>query len=222
MGDAPLVRTLPARTLGRYLIDSGRADGPRPLLLGFHGYGENPEKHLAELQRIPGAEAALRVAVQALHRFMNTRTNEIVASWMTRQDREQAIADNVDYVASVLAAVEHEHPGDGRRVFVGFSQGTAMAYRAAARAGRPVAGLIVLGGDVPPELADDRNPLPPVLIGRGTRDTWYTEAKMAADLELLRRRDVPAETLVFDGGHEWTDEFRHGAGRFLKRVLAGD
>jgi predicted esterase len=218
---APLVRTIPARTLGRYLIDGAEGPGSLPLLVGFHGYGESPEKHLSELRQIPGAEAARRVAVQGLHRFMNTRTNEIVASWMTRQDREQAIADNVDYVTSVLDAVEREHPGGARRVFVGFSQGTAMAYRAAARTGRPCHGLIILGGDVPPELADDGSPLPPVLIGRGKRDTWYTEAKMAGDLELLRRRGVPVETLVFDGGHEWTNEFRRAAGRFLGRVLAG-
>jgi predicted esterase len=221
MGDAPVVRTLPARTLGRYLIDDAENRGSLPLLVGFHGYGENAEKHLGELRRIPGAEATRRVAVQGLHRFMSTRTNEVVASWMTRQDREQAITDNVDYVASVLEAVEREHPGNGRRVFVGFSQGTAMAYRAAARAGHPCHGLIVLGGDVPPELADDRHPLPPVLIGRGRRDAWYTEAKMSSDLELLGRRDVRVETLVFDGGHEWTDAFRSAAGRFLARVLAG-
>lgn len=215
----PVVRTLPARTLGRYLIEGG--PGVLPLVVGFHGYGESAEKHMDELRRIPGAEATRRVAVAALHRFMNRGTGEIVGSWMTRQDREQAIADNVEYVAGVLAAVEREHPGNGRRVFVGFSQGTAMAYRAAAKAGHPCHGLVILGGDAPPELAEDRSPLPPVLIGRGTGDTWYTEAKMAGDLELLRRRGVSAETLVFEGGHEWTDEFRRAAGRFLARVLAG-
>jgi predicted esterase len=217
----PLVRTIPARTLGRYLIDNAESRAPLPLLVGFHGYRENAEKHLEDLRRIPGAEATRRVAVQGLHRFMNLKTNEIVASWMTRQDREQAIADNVDYVASVLDAVDREHPGDGRRVFVGFSQGTSMAYRAAAKAGHPGHGLIVLGGDMPPELADDPSPLPPVLIGRGARDSWYTEERMANDLERLRRRGVLVETLVFDGGHEWTDEFRSAAGRFLGRVLAG-
>ena len=42
--------------------------------------------------------------MQALHPFY-TKTERIVASWMTRQDRELAIADNIRYVQAVIDAV---------------------------------------------------------------------------------------------------------------------
>ena len=53
--------------------------------------------------------------------------------------------------------------------------------------------------------------LPPLLLARGIRDEWYTEEKFNEDLKFFE----PARTLVFDGGHEWTDEFRAAAGEFL-------
>jgi predicted esterase len=214
---APVVRVVPAQTLGRYLIeDRGES---RPLLVGFHGYGENAEIHFDQLRRLPGAERFRTVAVQALHRFYNTKAGIVVGSWMTRLDREQAISDNLAYVARVLDEAERDFGPVSGLVYVGFSQGAAMAYRAAARIARPSRGVVVLGGDVPPDVADDlAAALPPVFIGRGTEDTWYTEAKLARDLDTLRARGTPVETFVFSGGHEWAPTFLEAAGGFLARV----
>ena len=139
---------------------------------------------------------------------------------MTRQDRELAIADNIAYVHDVVNAVRREYKTAGRLVYCGFSQGVAMAYRAALRAGHPCRGIIALAGDVPPELRSDPElAWPPVLIGRGKLDTWYTQEKLDSDLEFLRNARVAVTPLVFKGGHEWTDAFRAAAGRFLAELL---
>jgi predicted esterase len=198
---------------GHYLLEV--PPEPAGCLVGFHGYGENADRHLAELRRIPGAAGWALCAIQALHPFYN-RQGEVIASWMTRFDREQAIADNVAYVASVLADVRRGLPSASCLVYLGFSQGAAMAYRAAASCGQPCQGIIVLGGDVPPELAEsDLSLFPPVLLGRGRSEEWYDAAKMEHDVELLRGKGVDIQPLIFDGGHEWTDQFRAAAGRFL-------
>ena len=108
-----------------------RADRGR-LLFSFHGYGEDAATNLAALQRIPNIDGWLLVAVQALHPFY-TKNDRIVASWMTRQDRELAIADNIRYVGTVVEAMRSEFTtAAASTVFAGFSQGVAMAYRAAA------------------------------------------------------------------------------------------
>jgi predicted esterase len=213
-----LRRTLPATTIGAYLVAAPEDPRPAPLLVGFHGYGQNAGSCLSELLRIPGAASCRVVAIEALHRFYDLRHREVIGSWMTKVDREQAIADNVGYVASVLAELARETDGDDRLVYVGFSQGACMAYRAAVRGPRPAQGIIALGGDLPPDVGDDVA-LPPVLIGRGHRDTWYTEEKLAADLDRLGARGADVEVVRFDGGHEWTDVFRERAGAFLRRVL---
>ena len=191
---------------GRFLLER-RSD--ERLLVGFHGYGETADVHLAELLRIPGGERWSVAAVQALHPFYR-RTGEVVASWMTSLDREQAVADNIEYVNRVLDATGRP----SRIVFCGFSQGVAMAWRALRCA--PAAGLMALAGDVPPDIVSDPPPIPPVLLGRGSGEEWYSEEKLKKDLSFLEGR-VPVTLCRFEGGHLWTDEFRSAAGTFLDR-----
>jgi predicted esterase len=215
-----LTRTIEARVHGRYLVRVPRPPGPWPALYSFHGYGEDAVANLAAVERIPGVDDWLIVAVQALHPFY-AKNQRVVASWMTRQDRDLAIADNVRYVRAVADAVAREYPVTSSIVFAGFSQGVAMAYRAAAHI--PAAAVIALAGDVPPDIAnapDDsaRSVLPHVLIGRGTADDWYTKEMMTTDAARLMNLASHVETCVFIGGHEWTDEFIAAAGAFLTRL----
>ena len=210
------LRTIEAAVHGRYLVQVPRAGGPWPALFSFHGYGEDAAVNLAAVQRIPGIAEWLIVAVQALHPFY-TKKQQVVASWMTRQDRELAIDDNVRYVRRVIDAVTSEFAINPGIVLAGFSQGVAMAYRAAGHI--TAAGVIALAGDVPPDIPShpDRSTLPQVPVGRGTTDTWYTDEKMAADVGRLTDLAASVETTVFVGGHEWTDAFLETAGSFLAR-----
>lgn len=219
--DAPIVRTVATTVHGTYLVapPAGGA-APQLLLVGFHGYGERAEDHLAALRRIPGADRWLLCAVQGLHPFYR-KNGEVVASWMTSFDRDNAIADNVAYAGAVVAAVREEFPAAGPLAYIGFSQGVAMAYRAAVGAApdnHRAAALVALAGDVPPEVAaraDLAAVLPPVLIGAGQSDGWYGPAELDRDVALLTAKGVAAEGLAFAGGHEWTTEFLDRAGVFL-------
>ncbi len=201
------IRLIETPVHGRILFRP--ADGDR-LLVGFHGYGKTADVHLTELERVPGADRWSLASVQALHPFYVRSTQEVVASWMTRVDRDHAIADNIEYVRRVIADL----PVARTLVFAGFSQGAAMAWRAAAAI--HCSGVIVLGGHLPSEISADAT-LPPALIGRGTRDDWYTEEKFKKDLSFLSGR-IQLTTFVFEGGHEWTDDFSRAAGEFLEEV----
>src|SRR2546428_12526266 len=120
---------------GRSLVEVPAGGGPWPLLVGFHGYAEAAEDQLARLRSSASAGDWLVVAVQGLHRFYRGRRNDVVASWMTRQGRELAIADNLAYVAAAIDAGAAEWTTEGAAVVAGFSQGGAMAFRAAAHRG---------------------------------------------------------------------------------------
>jgi len=125
---------IPATVHGHYVVEGEDGDEPRPLLVGFHGYAETAESHLEALRRLPGVARWRLCAIQALHPFYNRKSLEVVASWMTRLDRETAIADNTRYVAEVVSAVKRDFPTREPVAYAGFSQGVAMAYRAAAGA----------------------------------------------------------------------------------------
>ena len=214
-------RSIATTIHGRYELAPPATPGATapPLLVGFHGQGEPVALQFERQRRIPGTGEWAHCAVQGLHRVYRGRDQEVVASWLTRQDRELAIADNLQYVAAVVAEVRAEL-GTGPLVFAGFSQGVAMAFRAAAAAS--CQGVIALCGDVPPELAE-RDPLvlPPVLLARGSADDWYTAHKLDHDAQLLRSRNIAVETITFDGGHEWTDAFAAAASAFLARIREG-
>jgi predicted esterase len=213
-------RTIATAVHGRYLTIPAVASGPAPILVGFHGYGEDAETQLERLRAIPGSDRWLLVSIQALHRFYERRTNRIVASWMTSQDRENAIVDNIGYVEACLAAVAADWPVAARVVFAGFSQGVGMAFRSAASSTATGASVMAVGGDTPPELTPSSlQRLTRVLIARGASDTWYTQEKFADDDRRLREAAVQVRALEFDGGHEWSSEVVSAASDFLREHL---
>ncbi len=210
-------RTIAVRTHGRYLIDSPAS--ATATLVGFHGYQENAAIHLEVLRRIAGGRVVTLVSIQALHRFYN-RANTVVAGWMTREDRELAIADNITYVAAVLAEIAGDTGPTRPLIYAGFSQGVAMAYRAAAFVQRPCDGIIALAGDVPPDVVPVAAALPTTLLGRGSEDAWYAAEQMEADVTALRGAGVAVVEHAFAGGHLWEDTFIARAGAFLDDRIA--
>jgi predicted esterase len=208
---------IPALTHGVSLVQPAQAAASRGLLVGFHGYMETALMQMNRLLTIPGSGLWTLVAIEGLHRFYRGRSQEVVASWMTREDREVAIADNLAYVAAALDEVPHAR--SARIVYAGFSQGVAMAFRAAVLGRDRASGIISVGGDVPPELlAHSAARFPPVLFARGTRDELLTQPGFEADLAALTACGAAAQALLYEGGHEWTADVARAAGVFLETV----
>jgi predicted esterase len=211
-----LERTIAVTTHGRYLVAVSKRSAPAPLLVGFHGYAESAETQMARLQKIPGAENWTLISIQGLHRFYQRRSDTVIASWMTRQDRELAMADNAAYVAAVVDAEWSASQGRNGVVYAGFSQGVAMAFRAAVHSPQPVLGVVAAGGDVPPEIdRDTLSRVPHVLVCRGSEEAWYTADKFEADQTRLRQAGVVLVKAAVGGGHEWSDEVVAAAAGFL-------
>lgn len=216
---SPVTVVMPARTHGRYLVVPPAAAGPAPLLAGFHGYAEGAQAQLDRLRATPGSDQWLVVSVQGLHRFYQRRTNDVVAGWMTSQDRELAMADNADYVAATLAHAGARWSVKPPLVFAGFSQGVAMAFRAAVTAPLQPSGVIAVGGDVPPELGPAAlGRLPAVLICRGSRDEWYKPETFAEDIRRLQGSGVDVRPFEFEGGHEWSADVVAASAIFLREL----
>lgn len=211
------------RTRGRFLLEAGTY-GKGSLAVAFHGYAENARAALEELR------ASLRytqtqhhlLAIEGLHAFYDRKGEKIYRSWMTRDLRLEAIADNVSYVAQVLDQVRPRVGWGCPLVFVGFSQGVAMAWRAAVRGGHGARAVAALAGDLPPELAELPLELPfpsRALLGRGSEETYYSGERLERDRSELERRGVEVTAVEFEGGHEWTDAFRVALADLLDRAV---
>jgi predicted esterase len=210
-------RSIAVRTHGRYLVD--RAVGePAGLLIGCHGYAENADMQQERLRTIAGAERWTCVSVQGLHRFYRGRSEDVVASWMTRQNRDEMIVDNVAYVLAVVNEVLAGSVPPLPIAFAGFSQGVATAFRAACASEHPSA-VIAVGGDIPPDIDSRRLAwLRGVLIARGRSDAWYTAVKYHGDLGRLADAGASVRPLELEGGHDWTADFSRAAGAFLNSL----
>lgn len=201
-------------THGRVLVRE--AADPSAVVVGFHGYMESAEIQMDRLATLPGAERWTLISVQGLHRFYKGRTEDVIAGWMTRQDRDDMIADNIEYADRVIEAVA---PSSVPLFTAGFSQGVAMAFRAGVRGRRRPGGIIAVGGDVPPELiADPSAEFPAILLARGEADEWYTTEKITADVTALGARGIHPLVFLYPGGHDWTEDVADTAARFVRKL----
>lgn len=108
---------------GNFLFRNPLKGEARTVLVGFHGYAENAEIQFERLLTIPGSDKDLLCSIQALHPFYRTKTGEVVASWMTRFQREQAIIENRCFVDRVLDKLRERVPDHVPLVWSDFHKG---------------------------------------------------------------------------------------------------
>jgi predicted esterase len=202
---------------GRYLVETPAGDGPFHILAGFHGYGQTAEDQMELLRQIPGSEHWLCCSIEALHPFMNVK-GDPGSCWMTRRDRDLRIAENVRYADAVLDRIKHDHSVTGTLVLHGFSQGVAMACRAAMLGKHAASGVMLLGSEIPPEL-EALGRMGNVHLGRGDSDRFYPQEKFQADTARLRDAGVLVEAIRYHGGHSPTADYLASAGRFLQSIV---
>ena len=92
-----------------------------------------------------------------------------------------------------------------------------MACRAALLGDTKAGGVLILGGDIPPEFID-LNRMSRILIGRGNEDQLYSLEKWQEDLNRIDKSDLKSTLCTFDGGHRWSESYSEAAGKFLEDI----
>ncbi len=201
---------------GRYLLHLPSHSRPAPLLAGFHGYGQRAEDELKLLCAIPGSESWLCCSIEALHPVY-TEKGSTGASWMTSRDRDRRIEENVRYVNAVVERIRALYAVNTTLCFHGFSQGAGMAWRSGLLGTYAATALMVLGGDIPPELSLN-GCRSSVHLARGSRDRFYKEEAYERDKARLHAESVPFVTTLFSGAHKATAAYFQAAGEFLDTI----
>ena len=139
----------------RYFTVGGGADPLPEAWIVLHGLGQLASAFITYFESIATPER-LFVAPEGLNRYYvapgasgGTRDAKVGATWMTREDRENEIADYVDF----LDAVHARSAATAARVTVlGFSQGVATACRWVAMGKSRVDRLVSWAGQIPPDV----------------------------------------------------------------------
>jgi predicted esterase len=156
------------------------------------------------------------VAPEALSRYYldNTRggshaASAVGATWMTREDRESEIADQVSYLDTLSDTVASAvAPAAVQLTVLGVSQGVATACRWLDHGRTRPHRLVCWGGAIPDDVRlGEGAPLrhPKLWLVAGSRDIYATEERVAGQESVLRAAGVPFTRLAFEGGHRLDD-----------------
>ncbi len=198
----------------------------RELWVVLHGYGQLATAFIETLARLDDG-TRLIVAPEALSRFYDTQADVSVkghreatvgASWMTREERADEIADYVSWLQQAYEEHAHALPPGVPVTVLGFSQGATAASRWVAAGRVPAARLLCWGGAIAPELdlgVDSPLRRTRTYVVLGDRDKFITPATVAAERARLDAAGLPYEFVPFSGGHRLDDEL-------LDRFARGD
>jgi predicted esterase len=136
-------------------------------------------------------------------------SSAVGATWMTREDRDSEIADQVSYLDTLHDAVAAAVPRDAMQLTAfGFSQGVATVCRWLARGRTRAHRLVCWGGAIPDDVGlDAGSPLrhAALWLVAGSRDMYATADRVAQQETVLRTAGMPFTRLSFDGGHRLDD-----------------
>jgi predicted esterase len=203
------------RRTARYYTLGSVSDATRELWIACHGYGQLALPFLTSMAKV-AAPHRLIVAPEGFSRFYVDRTSmtadpppKVGASWMTREDRDAEIADQVGYLEALLADVRTRLPGNVRLRVLGFSQGVATVSRWVARGTVRPDELILWAGSFPLEIDpaefSRRADGVAVTMVFGSRDQLAPIAVGESQRERLTGAGIDARLVSFEGGHRLDD-----------------
>ncbi len=148
-----------------YSVQVPEQKGPHPLLIVLHGFGQVAGQFIKVLKPL-ARKGILVAAPQGAHQlYTNLKERRVGFSWLTKYERDQSVSDFVAYMEQLYKLLQETCEVDSQRVFMlGFSQGVSMAYRTWAHSSLPVRGVIACGGDLPPDIVEKLEGLPPIQI----------------------------------------------------------
>ena len=120
------------------------------VFIALHGYAQLANGFIQEFKPVIRPGIAV-VAPEGLHRFYRKGFyGDVVASWMTKEDRETEIKDQSNYINAVLndCGIDPKDPSVNF-IVLGFSQGTSTAVRWFANNGIRPSQLVLWAGSFP-------------------------------------------------------------------------
>jgi predicted esterase len=171
-----------------------------------HGYGQLASSIIRKFEGFDPTTHFV-VAPEALNRFYwQFKSNIVGASWMTRQDREDEIADYSRYLDTVFAHFKGQVPPSVKIILFGFSQGCATQMRWILRGSPQYDNLLFWGGVLPEDLDyapfwnyfDDKK----FTFVCGDNDEFINQEGIDKHIALVKEKGLTIDFVGFEGKHE--------------------
>ncbi len=177
----------------------GELDKATHLLIVLHGYGQLAEFFIRKFKDVQ--ENYLVVAPEGMHRFyLNGTSGRVGASWMTKEDRESDITDNLNWLNQLLNELKEKKKFE-KIILLGFSQGGATAARWYYSYKYEFNHLILWASVFPPDLEKPENSNDSEnYFVIGTEDEFYNAEAQKNEVEFYRK--IGFQTIQFSGRHD--------------------
>lgn len=180
--------------------------------LVFHGMGYL-SRYFLKYFKMLNPDQNYIIAPQAPSKYyQDEKFKHVGASWLTREETEQSMKNNLNYIDMVYRSELEVYPQDSYRLIImGYSQGVSVALRWIAARKVICDELVLHSGGIPKELEtkqfehlSDRG----IFYVYGTNDHYLTPERMKEE-ETKRRKlfKDQASVITFDGGHEVNTSF---------------
>jgi len=196
---------LSVQRTARYFILGQCTEETNCLVIACHGYGQLA-KHFIKKFDVIARPDTLVVAPEGLSRFYwGGLSGNVVASWMTKEDRHAEIADFTAYLTQLYDHFTAGLRANVRIILLGFSQGCATQLRWMAREKPAFSHLVLWAGSIPEDI--DYTPVRDYLQGKplhfvyGTEDLFITPERVTAQKTLATKLPMDYQVHTFEGKH---------------------
>ncbi len=195
----PVIKHVKVSRTARYLMLGNNSLQPQTVIIALHGYGMQVNsfaRHFEPLVK-PGVWV---IVPEGLSRFYKSGfSGDVVASWMTREDRLTEIDDYVSYLDQIHTGLFAGLPV--RTVLLGFSQGASTASRWWCMGKAPIDDMILWCGEFATDSDPCRELKPPIRNIFALRDEFITPERSRMQSERLRMNGFTVIDYEFNGNH---------------------
>ncbi|MEZ4960910.1 MAG: hypothetical protein R2830_13890 [Saprospiraceae bacterium] len=174
--------------------------------IACHGYGQLAKNFIRRFDVLDDGET-LVIAPEGLSRFYwGGFTGEPVASWMTKEDRLDEIADYANFLQMLYDLYVPQLADDVQITLLGFSQGAATQCRWVMRNFPHFHHLVLWAGLMPEDL--DYRPHQDYFSGKklcfayGLQDPFLTDERLAWQQKFAAEQGLDFNLAAFGGAHE--------------------
>lgn len=133
----------------RYEVSEEAVQG-KPVLYVLHGYGQQAQYFIRKFRSL--FDDFVVIAPEGMHRFyLQGSAGRVGASWMTKEAREDDIADNISWLNALDEQITKRYQ-PSKKILLGFSQGGATAARWYHMGATPFEAMILWACVFPPDL----------------------------------------------------------------------
>lgn len=172
----------------------------------FHGYGQLGQYFYKKFEVLP-SQTHFFIIPEGISKFYYEGfTGKIGASWLTKYQREQEIADTLQYLREIKRQLQLPSDTRYRTTLLGFSQGASMASRWALSQEVPFDRLVLWAGNFPHDTDDERVKQvlqdKELILVYGTQDEFIERGLVQLERGYFDNLGINLQMITFEGKHE--------------------